>query len=238
MLSNDQLIQREAIQSGQAHVELEPIRAWLDGLEYPIHCLDFETMSPAIPIIEDTRPYQQIPFQFSLHILDREDAVPHHIEFLAVSPGDPRPALIEALMAIGPAGTILAYNMSFERRILHELAGVFPAYKNFISDLDRRFKDLITPFDKFWFYDAKQSGSCSLKDVLPVLTNKSYEGMDISDRSKALLEYTRVVYGGTHYEEKARLLDSLRKYCAQDTRALIDILNALKALFNPTQTRY
>ena len=229
-LSPGQLVQQQVFQSGQTHVEHEPIRAWLDGLEYPLHCFDFETMNPAVSLIEGTHPYQQIPFQFSLHILKKEGAVPNHFEFLAESPGDPRPALIDALMAIGPTGTILAYNMGFERRILRELSDAFPAHRAFLSELDGRFKDLITPFTSFWYYNAEQKGSCSLKHVLPALTGTTYEGMEISEGGQAMREYTRVVYEDVSLDEKTRILNSLRKYCAQDTNALLDILSKLRIL--------
>ncbi|MCP4549772.1 MAG: DUF2779 domain-containing protein [bacterium] len=228
-LSPDQLIQQCAIASGKAHVDRKPIRAWLDSLEYPLHCLDFETMNPAVPIIDGTRPYQQIPFQFSLHTRDREGAAPRHIEFLAESALDPRPAFLEALQTIGSKGTVLAYNMGFERRILRELAEDFPAYGAFVTDLDGRFQDLIIPFNQFWYYDAKQRGSCSLKRTLPVLTDTTYDGMEISEGGQAMREYQRVVYGGVATTEKERVLRDLRDYCKQDTAALLDILDALEA---------
>ena len=229
-LSSGQLVQQQVVQSGQTHVEPGPIRAWLSGLEYPLHCFDFETMNSAVPLFDGTHPYQQIPFQFSLHILEKEGAAPHHIEFLAEAPGDPRPALLEALKTIGPTGTLLAYNMGFERRILRELAEAFPAHGVFLSDLDGRFRDLMTPFNNFWYYNADQKGSCSLKHVLPVMTGISYDGMDISEGGQAMREYIRVVYADVSNVEKDRILQALRMYCEQDTKALLDIMVALRSV--------
>jgi len=229
-LSPGQLVQQRAVASGTAYVEQKPIRAWLDSLEYPLHCLDFETMNPAVPLIDGTRPYQQVPFQFSLHIRDHKDANPRHVEFLAESSQDPRPAFLEAMQAIGPKGTVLAYNMGFEKRILRELVEDFPAYGAFVSDLDGRFMDLITPFSKFWYHDAKQRGSCSLKYTLPVLTGITYEDMEISEGGQAMREYQRVVYGEVAASEKVRVLRGLREYCQQDTAALLGILGALETL--------
>ncbi|MFH1842600.1 MAG: DUF2779 domain-containing protein, partial [bacterium] len=88
-LSAAQLVQQQVVASGQTHVEQEPIRAWLDGLEYPLYCFDFETMNPTVPLFDGTRPFQQIPFQYSLHILQAEDADPRHVEFLAEAATDP-----------------------------------------------------------------------------------------------------------------------------------------------------
>ena len=229
-LSPAQAIQQKVLSTGRPHIESERIQTWLNELEYPLYCLDFETMNPAVPLIEGTRPYQQIPFQFSLHILEKEDAAPQHVEFLAEDPEDPRPALIEALRAIGPSGTILAYNMGFERRILRELSDDFSTHKAFLADLDGRFQDLITPFRSFTYYHAEQKGSCSLKSVLPVLTGSSYDGMEISEGGQAMREYTRVVYGNASAEEKDSVLNALRSYCQQDTKALLDILDVLRTL--------
>jgi len=230
-LNDKQLIQQAAVVSGQPQVSPEQIRDWMTGLQYPIYCLDFETMNPAVPLIDGTRPYQQVPFQFSLRILDNEGVEPRHVEFLAESLADPRPALIDALKAIGPDGTILAYNISFERGIIRRLADDFPTDADFLRDLDGRFMDLMTPFTNFWYHDAQQHGSCSLKAVLPVLADKTYEGMAIAEGGQAMREFQRVIYTDVEIEEKARILQYLREYCQQDTQALVDLLAALGVLF-------
>jgi len=229
-LSPAQLIQQRSIASGETYVDKSRIQAWLDGLEYPLYCLDFETINPAVPLFDGTRPYQQIPFQFSLHIRDRAGALPQHIEFLAESANDPRPALFESLQAIGPKGTVLAYNAGFERRILRELAEDFPAHRVFVEDMEARFKDLLTPFSKFWYYDPAQLGSCSLKSTLPVMTDVTYEDLEISEGGQAMREYQRVVFGEVAASEKTRVLGKLREYCKQDTAALLDILDSLEAI--------
>jgi hypothetical protein len=229
-LGTKQQIQQRAVSTGQPHIEPEPIRKWLCGLEYPLYCFDFETMMPAVPLIDGTKPYRQIPFQFSLHIVKNEGAEAEHVEFLAESPSDPRPSLIEALRAIGPTGTILAYNMSFEQMILRQLADDFPEHKAFLMGLEGRFQDLIIPFREFWYYSPDQKGSCSLKYVLPAMTGISYEGMEIADGSQAMHEFKRVVFEKVEQKEKARVLEGLRVYCKQDTQALLDILNGLRAM--------
>lgn len=227
-------IQREAVRTGRRHAALEPLRAWLADLRYPLHFLDFETMSPAVPLLDGTRPYQQVPFQFSLHVVDCEGAQPRHVAFLAETPDDPRPALIEALAApaaaAAAAGTVLAYNMAFERRVLSELADAFAAHAPFLAALDERMQDLMTPFSRFWVYDPAQQGSCSLKYVLPALTGASYEGLAISGGSQASREFVRAVFGGAPADEKARILSDLREYCRQDTMAMVDVLGVLRGM--------
>ena len=227
-LNAKQMVQQEAIRTGETHVQADEIHAWLAGLEYPLHCFDFETMMPAVPLFDGTRPYQQIPFQFSLHIVDSPGAEPRHIEFLAEDAVDPRPGLIEALGAIGPEGTILAYNMGFEQARLRELAEAFPAHAEFLLGLVSRFQDLIVPFRNFWWHDARQRGRCSLKYVLPAVTGTTYEGMEIAEGGQAAREFQRDVFGDVAPDEKQRVLGALRTYCAQDTQALVDVLAELR----------
>jgi len=232
-LNAKQLIQQQAIRTGETRVRAKQVHAWLASLEYPLHCFDFETMMPAVPLFDGTRPYQQIPFQFSLHIVDSPGAKPRHVEFLAENAVDPRPGLIEALGAIGPEGTILAYNMGFEQARLRELAAAFPAHAEFLLGLVDRFQDLIVPFRNFWWHDARQRGSCSLKYVLPAVTGTTYEGMEIAEGGQAAREFQSVVFGNVAPDEKQRVLSALRTYCAQDTRALVDVLAALREATTP-----
>lgn len=227
-LSDKHLIQRAAVIEGEPQLKADEVRTFLDSLIYPVYCLDFEAMYPAVPRFEGTRPYQHIPFQLSLHIIEEKGKEPRHIEYLAESTDDPRPGVIEALMAIGASGTLLAFNTTYEKRIVRELARDFPKESDFLMGLHERFEDLATPFSRFWYYDARQHGSCSLKAVLPVLTGTSYKGMEIEEGGQAMREFQRVVFDDVSSEEKDRILSALREYCRQDTRAMVDILAALE----------
>jgi hypothetical protein len=229
-LNDKHRIQQDAVVTGEPHVEPDPIRDWLSRLTFPLYCLDFETMNPAVPLVDGTRPYQQVPFQFSLHVLDAFDSEPMHFEYLATNPGDPRPDLIEGLREIGPEGTILAYYMGFERGVLNDLGNSFPEHREFLADLAARLDDLLIPFRSFWYYHPDQRGSCSLKAVLPALTGKSYEGLAIQDGKQAAREFQHAVYGDATDEEREQTLADLSTYCRQDTEAMVDILDALRAL--------
>lgn len=230
-LTGPQRIQQQAVRSGQPQVQVREIRRWLDELEHPLYCLDFETMNPAIPLFYGSRPFEHIPFQFSLHVLENADTEPQHHEFLATKAVDPRAALADALVdaldGIGQGGTLLAFNASFERRVIRNLADDVPRHAEFLRGLDGRFEDLATPFSSFWYHDARQGGSCSLKAVLPALTDTSYLGMEIAAGGQAMREFERVVFGSVPAEEKERVLGALREYCAQDTLALVQVLRAL-----------
>ncbi|MDP2646536.1 MAG: DUF2779 domain-containing protein [Desulfobacterales bacterium] len=231
-LSGHQAIQKEAYCSGKVCVNTEAIEAFLQALELPLYFLDFETVGPAIPVYDNSRPYQQVPFQYSLHILTSWDAEPEHHAFLAEGTQDPRPALLEGLKRLlGTSGTILAYNMSFELCRLRESVEVWSGFTDwFKNNIEPRFKDLIVPFRKFDYYDPGQKGKTSIKKVYPAMTGESYEGLGIGDGGTASREYARVTFGtDITAEDRECVRNDLLKYCALDTMAMIRVLERLRA---------
>ena len=129
-----QNIQIDSVRSGKPRIDPAAIKTFLDNLNYPIHFLDFETINPAIPLFDGTTPYQQITFQFSLHIQDEPGAKPIHTSWLADGREDPRPGFLDALKkAFGSKGDILAFNMSFEKGRLKKSAEAFPKHAAWIA---------------------------------------------------------------------------------------------------------
>ncbi|MCX5709014.1 MAG: DUF2779 domain-containing protein, partial [Candidatus Omnitrophica bacterium] len=230
-LSENQLIQIKSHQTGKAHVDREEIGEFLGELKYPLYFLDFETLSSAIPPYDLTHPFENIFFQFSLHVIPKEGAKPVHHGYLAPGDTDPRPELLKRLKALlGDKGTILAYSMSFEIGCLEDAAEAYPEYKSWFEELRMRFADLLVPFRKFYYYHPAQGGSCSLKDVLPAMTKTSYEGMEIADGGTASREYERVTFGDNIDEkDRQQVRAALEEYCQLDTQAMIDILEGLKS---------
>jgi len=154
---------------GLLHTEPDPIREFMESLEYPITHLDFETFQPAIPEYQGTHPYAQMPFQYSLHIEEEPGDIVHR-EFLGPIGIDPRRELAEQLLADVPAtGTILTYNQKFEKSVIGKLAEAFPDLRSPLLALNERVKDLMLPFQKRWYYHPSQNGSYSIKKVLPAL---------------------------------------------------------------------
>lgn len=229
-LTESQRIQRECHVGNRVHVDPSAIRSFLDQLRFPVHFLDFETVGSALPFYDSSRPYQQVPFQFSLHILPGWDRAASHYAFLADGVEDPRPELLSRLKSLlGKAGTVLSYNMSFELGRLKESVEAHPEYEKWLREIEERFLDLIVPFRQFDYYDPKQLGRTSIKNVFPALTGGTYEGLGIADGSIAGLEYARVTFfGGASPEERDRVRKDLETYCALDTQAMIDILKVLR----------
>lgn len=231
LLNSKQQIQQRCIASGKPHVNSEGIREFLLSLQYPLYYLDFETIGPAVPMFDGTRPYQAVPFQFSLHIVKEAGGSPDHLSFLASGTGDPRPAfLAELKKALGESGSIIVYNQSFEEGILKELAIVFPKYTDWVSGVRGRLVDLLLPFSRFCYYHLAQKGSASLKAVLPAVTGRGYEGMDITDGQTASNTFEKITYGEVPEEERNKVRADLEKYCALDTKGMIWIVDELQKL--------
>jgi hypothetical protein len=230
-LNGKQQIQHCCVVTSQPYVDSEAIRQFLSSLQYPLCFFDFETIGPAIPLFDGTRPYQDVPFQYSLHVVEREGAMPFHYSFLADGPDDPRPALLTELRKTLPDfGSVIVYNQGFEEGIMKELALAFPQYDGWIASICTRFIDLLTPFRQFHYYHPNQKGSASLKSVLPALTSKGYEGMAIADGMSASIIFQQVTYGDVSPETGVKVRADLEKYCSLDTEGMIFIVDELRAL--------
>lgn len=223
-------IQIEAARSGVPHVSAEEIAGFLEGLEWPVAYFDIETTSSAVPFYNGTSPYQQIPFQYSLHVQEAPDADLEHHEFLAEGQDDPRPAFLESLREMLPAkGTIVAYNASFEKRCLRETAEACPGHE-WAGELGDRFLDLLIPFRNFWFHHRDQHGSASIKNVLPALTGTDYSHLAIQEGNAAARAFAAAEFGNLAPGERQQVRRDLLAYCKLDTQAMVDLMRALERL--------
>ena len=229
-LNDKQKIQRLLAENDKKHIDNKQIDFFLKNLKYPIYYLDFETINPAIPKFDGMKPYQRIPFQFSLHIQEKPNGELKHISFLAEGTDDQRLKFIQTLKDnLGKRGDILVYNQSFEKGVLKECSDAFPEFKEWYEkNIQPRIKDLWDVFRNFWYYDPKQKGSASIKYVLPVLSDLSYSEMDIKNGALASYEYERVTYDSNVDEEDRKAIrDALEKYCELDTLAEVEIVKGL-----------
>jgi hypothetical protein len=230
-LNGAQRIQLDAVRSRKPHIDRPAITAFLKELEYPIYFLDFETFGTAIPLFDYVRPYQQVPFQFSLHIVNSEGGTPEHHSYLSDSDADPRPEILSRLKSLlGTEGSIVSYNAAFERGRIKESCEAYPEYSTWWENTEPRIVDLLAPFRAFHYYHPAQEGSASMKAVLPALTGKSYEGMAIADGGTASREYLRVTFGKTSSIERKKVRKHLEDYCALDTIGMKQIIDKLEEL--------
>ena len=230
-LNEKQKIQVNSLHSNTPHIDKAGIDSFLNELEYPLYFLDFETFMTAIPLFENLRPYQQVPFQYSLHVVYSKNGAARHYGFLADGKSDPRPQILQRLQnELGEKGSIVAYNASFEKSRIREACESYPEYSFWQGKVEERFVDLLVPFRSFFYYHPDQKGSASIKAVLPALTGKTYEGMEIAEGETASLEFLRVTFSDVSEEERNKVRAQLEKYCKMDTESMIDIVNKLSVV--------
>ena len=219
---------------GTAHIDKVALREFLNTLSYPIYHLDFETMQPVVPPFDGTRPYRQIPFQYSLHI-EHADGTLEHREFLGNSVDDPRRALAEQLCRDIPADAcVTAYNKKFECGRLNELAETFPDLSVHLLSISDHIIDLLTPFQKGYCYYPAMGGGFSIKAVLPALfpddPELDYHNMEgsVHNGGEAMDIYPRIK--DMPADEAAAARESLLRYCELDTFAMVKVLSKLREL--------
>jgi hypothetical protein len=201
-------------------------------LKYPLYFMDFETYDPAIPRYAGMRPFDPIPFQWSVHVQRKPGGELEHYEFLAEDAADPREAFIKGLLRVledgNVKGHIVVYFASFETRRLNDLAAWLPIYAPRIEKVKSRLWDL-HPVIKDYVYHPEFYGSFSLKAVLPALVpHMTYEGMDVADGIAAGLAYEKMIKDELTKQGLKNLREALLQYCGQDTLAMVELIQKLR----------
>lgn len=218
------------------YIDSKKIQEFLDTLSYPLYFLDFETYQMPIPLYEDISPYEKIPFQYSLHYIEKENGSLKHTDFLAQPGTDPRRKLAEKLVKDIPKDTCtLAYNMSFEKNVISKLAQTYPDLSDHLMNIHDNIKDLMIPFRERHYYNKDMHGSYSIKYVLPALfpndESLNYHNLElVHNGTEAMNKFNELVNleGDDLEYTKERLL----KYCELDTYAMVKIFKKLKEITN------
>lgn len=233
-LTELQQMQVDCTLHNTTRIDKTGLRDFLNTLHFPIYHLDFETMQSVIPLYDGTRPFQQIPFQYSLHI-EYEDGTLEHREFLGDGLGDPRRALAEQLCRDIPADAcVTAYNKKFECGRLKELAEAFPDLKDHLLSISDHIVDLLSPFQKGYCYFPAMGGGFSIKVVLPALFPDDpaldYHNLSgsVHNGGEAMDIYPRMA--NMSQEEQAAVRESLLRYCELDTFAMVKVLAKVREL--------
>ena len=228
-LSDKQIIQVECEIDGKTHINKEKLVDFLNNLNYPLYFLDFETISPAVPLFLDTSPYQQVLFQYSLHIQKSENSKPLHKEYLEDPSKESEIELIRKLVNdCQGLGDILVYNIGFEKGVINKLIHKFPDYKLQLQSIVDRLKDLMVIFKNKWFYKPEMKGSSSIKDVLTALDPElSYKNINIQDGGMASSIYLSMV-NKTFKGDEISIRKNLKEYCWLDTYGMVKIIEKLK----------
>ena len=212
---------REAVLSGKAYIGPEAASI-INALPYPRYYMDFETISFAVPAWIGTRPYRQLPFQWSCHIEQADGSLEHH-EFLDVSGDSPMKSFTASLLdSVGDEGPVLVYNASFERMILNDMAIFFPEYAEQIAKIIERMVDLLDITRKY-YYHPDMHGSWSIKAVLPTIAPElDYANLEgVHHGGEAQFAYLECIAGNIDEEKKQQIIWNLKRYCELDTYAMV-----------------
>ncbi len=226
--TRQQYAQIMADQNGGVFADRCALRAWLDEVHYPIAFLDFEWERYAIPPFDGLRPFDVVPFEYSLHVLEKDGSIRHSV-FLSVQ--DDRQDMIRSLLKEIPSqGSIVAYNAEGAEKIrLQEWMDQFPQYRRDLEKLAERMRDLQQPFMSGAVYDTKMAGSWTLKSILAAIGGQGYKDLDIHEGMSA-------VYAWRHLDreeedvDRQQIIEDLKAYCSMDSYAMISVYQWLQQL--------
>lgn len=226
-LSEMQRFQVDVAQNGEVVIDTAKIKQDLDGITYPLYFIDYESYNPAIPMYDGYKPFDQMPFQWSLHIQKMPDGKLEHYEFIETEQVDPIPSFLAELQKhIGSQSSLVVWNKTFEGTQNKRMGEIHPEFNEFCEDMNNRMYDLMDIFKNQWYADPKLKGSFSIKNVLPLLVPElSYDGMEIGEGATAMMSWYEMVYGNTIDTDETR--SNLLKYCELDTLAMVRIYDSL-----------
>ena len=222
------------INNKEDKINIPKIKEFMSKLYYPLYFLDFETFQQSIPMYDGMRPYEQIPFQYSLHIIEKKNGKIEHLEYLAEPNIDPRRELALRLVNDIPLDVcVLAYNMSFEKGVIKKLAELYPDLKDHLINIYNNIIDLMIPFKNRDYYSKNMHGSYSIKYVLPALfpndESLDYHNLEmVHNGSEASNTYNNL--GNYSLEEQKEIRKNMLKYCELDTYAMVKIWEKLKEI--------
>ena len=221
----------------QPKIDKDYIKEIIKALNYPLYFLDYETYQVAIPEIDGTRPYQQLPFQYSLHIIKEEGAAIEHKEFLAeIEDKDFIRHFAENLIKdIPDNGSVIIYNRAFEPARNREIAEMYPDLKDELERINCNMIDFLEPFKQRKYYTKEMQGSASIKYVLPALYQKDseldYHNLPVvhngEEASEAFLSLK-----GKSKEKQKEIRNGLLVYCQLVTYAMVKILMKFKEILS------
>ena len=229
-LSKMQRFQVDIAQRGEVLIDAKKIKNDFETVSYPLYFIDYESYNPAIPMYDGYKPFDQMPFQWSLHIQNEQNGELIHFEFIETNQVDPiQNFLTELQKHIGKDGSLVVWNKSFEGTQNMRMGEIHPEFNEFCLNMNERMYDLMDIFKKQWYADPKLKGSFSIKNVLPLLVpDLSYKNLDIAEGATAMTSWFEMVYENFETSKKETIKENLLKYCEMDTLAMVKIFEKLQ----------
>lgn len=221
----------ESYQRQMPYIRKDKLADFLSVIQYPLYYFDVEAFQPAIPIFTGTKPYERMPFLYSLHYKESQESPLQHRDYISpVGTDNRRNFIADFLDATAGPGSILVFNTLMEKGVLFRLASDFPEYKNEILQRINRIIDIEIPFKEMYYYHPKQEGSFSLKAIgNAILQRDEFAKGSVKDGEEAMAMYNELFYQPDDAGHP-RSLQQLKDYCATDTFVLYEIVEALKRL--------
>lgn len=232
MLTGAKKAQYDAYMSKKAIVDKDEIAEILSKLKFPLQFFDYEGFISAIPVFDDFGPYEQVPFQYSLHIMQEDGGIDHKEFIISETKSDLTQSLVKQMIKdIDSSKSTIVWHMDYEKNRNKKLAKLHPEYKNFLEEMNDNIFDLKTIFSKNYYVDHRFKGSASIKNVLPVLIPElSYETLNIRKGDQASERWEKMIHQDTSKEEKEKIRNDLLEYCQLDTWAMVRIYKYLNDL--------
>jgi len=229
-LSEKQMLHVQSVKSKETIIDHGAIEEKLDKLKFPLHFIDYETFPSAVPKIDGTKPHQQVPFQVSIHTMNRDGDI-EHFEYLLDKFELPRDMVKSMKDFTGLDGTFISWHASFEKSRNKEMVEMFPEYADYLAYMNNKMFDLKEIFSDGDYVDYRFNGSNSIKHVLPVLVSElSYKTLEVRDGTMALDLWGRMVMDKDFNKDKDSAREDLLEYCKMDTWAMVEIYRFLKDL--------
>lgn len=215
-------------------IDKKEIENVLNSYTYPLYFFDYETYAPAIPIYNGFFPYQRIPIQFSLHILDKKGGEVRHVEYLEINNVDPSETVAKMLIEhIEPEGTILAWNVSFEKGVTTELALRLPQYETTLSRMCGQMQDLMDIFSNQHYVHKSFKGKIGIEPVMnTLLPDMTYEHLPYTGADVGFVWWNDIVNNGKEPEEREKKRHLILEYCKQDTFVMVEIFRILNEIIH------
>lgn len=229
-LSWRQSIQLKSVRKNRVHLDKERLGEFISRLEYPRAYLDFEAFNTSIPPFPGVSPWEHIPYLFSLHRQDKPGGAVGNETFLMEPGEDRRIAMFrELLRLVGDAETLIVFSAPFEAAMIRQLARVANAPESGEA-LIEKIEDLLEPFNEFTVYHPDQLGRVSMKRIVPIFTEESYEELEVRDGLEANVAYSDLFFRRNEAKKSEELLRKLEKYCRQDTSGMVRLVEKLESM--------
>jgi hypothetical protein len=218
----------EMYQRAETLIDMERIRSQLSALEYPLFFYDYETISNPIPLLEGTAPRQHVIVQYSVHKIDLDGRITHKEYLIGDKIQDNKKVIDQLYEDLEHGnGTYIVWYKGFENTRNLETAKMYPEYQEFFEKVNEHTFDLMEIFSEYYYFDRRFKGSSSIKKVLPVLTDISYDGLEVSNGVIATGILMDIAMGNISPEQLEKHRQNLLEYCKQDTWAMVRIWQEL-----------